>query len=61
MTITDDNLRRLETILQNAEKSQLWGTVELQFNNGELAVIRECKITKLQSRRGNSRDDRASY
>lgn len=60
MTVAD-NLKRLETILQNAERAQLWGTVELQFNNGELAIIRESKITKLQTRRGNSRDDRNSY
>jgi hypothetical protein len=56
MTVAE-NLKKLETILQNAERSQLWGTVELQFNNGELATIRESKVTKLQSRRGNSRDD----
>ena len=60
MTVAD-NLRKLETILQDAERSQLWGSVELQFNNGELAVIRESKVTKLQTRRGANRDDRNSF
>ena len=56
-----EKLKKLEQIIGDAERTRLWGTVELHFADGELSVIRESKTTKLTTRRGNSRDDKYNY
>ena len=56
----NEKLEKIKQILQDAERTHLWGVVEFTFNDGELSVIRETKTTKLLTRRGNTRDAQAN-
>ena len=46
-------LRKLETILDEAKKTSMWGTIEVTLQAGEAVVIHETRSTKLR-REGNN-------
>ena len=47
----------LTVALERLLKPGIYGHIELDISDGEIIVIRETKTTKLQSRKGNSRND----
>ena len=52
---------KLREALDKLLKPGIYGHLEIDVNDGEIAVIRETKTTKLTTRRGNPRNDHASY
>jgi hypothetical protein len=50
----------LDKILEEARSHGFWGHIELDFNDGELVLIRKTETTKLKSRKGANRDDSAN-
>jgi len=50
-------LKKLEAILDEARRTNQWGSVELILQCGEVAVIRETRTTKL-FREGTTHDPR---
>jgi len=51
------NPTALQEALDKLLKPGIYGHVELDISDGEIIVVRETKTTKLQSRKGNSRND----
>jgi hypothetical protein len=49
-------LKKLEAEIDAAERNRMWGTVEIQFNDGVPSLIRKSATEKLSTRTG---DDRA--
>ena len=51
----------MNTNVQEAlDRSQVpgyYGHIEIDISDGEIIVVRETRTTKLQSRKGNSRND----
>jgi hypothetical protein len=50
-------MKNLDRVIQEASAVGFWGQVELDFNDGELVVIRKTETTKLKTRKGANRDD----
>jgi hypothetical protein len=50
-------VKGLESVLQEANTPGFWGHIELDFNDGELVVIRKTETTKLRTRKGDNRDE----
>jgi hypothetical protein len=48
-------LKRLETILDEAKRTSMWGTVEIVLQFGDPVLIHEKRTTKL-SKEGNTHD-----
>ena len=51
-------IKKIMEILDAAEKSRLWGSVEIQFAQGKPTVLRENSTTKIDG--GNTREYRAA-
>ena len=50
-------LKKLEEMLTEAQRTNQWGTIEIDLQFGAPVLIRETKTTKLQSE-GNTRGPR---
>ena len=48
-------LRKLESILDDAERSKMWGSIELEIRDGMPVVIRKSSTEKLESATVNTR------
>lgn len=48
-------LKKLEALIDDAARTRMWGTVEIQFNDGEPALIRKSETEKLITRTGEQR------
>jgi hypothetical protein len=48
-------LKELEASIDDAARTRMWGTVEIQFNDGEPALIRKSETKKLITRTGEQR------
>jgi hypothetical protein len=48
-------LKKLETAIEDAERSRMWGTIEIQFNDGVPALLRKSETEKLATRTGDKR------
>jgi len=55
-----DTLKQIETMIQQAVSSRMWGSVELIFNDGDLAAIKKTETQKILSRKGTNYDGNAS-
>ncbi len=50
----------LEKLLADAKQSRFWGHLELDFQDGEIVVIRRSETFKIK-REGDKRDERNTY
>jgi hypothetical protein len=50
-------LKKLETILDEAKRTSMWGTIEITLQHGEAVVIHETRSTKLR-KEGNNPNER---
>lgn len=48
-------LRKLEAMIDDAERTRMWGLVEVQFSDGEPALLRKSQTEKLTTRTGEQR------
>ena len=48
-------LKKLETMLDNAQATRLWGKIEITLQDGEVSVINESRTTKIRQE-GNTHD-----
>lgn len=51
---------RVQEALKNAQVPGYYGHIEIDINDGEVAVVRETKTTKFTTRRGNPRNDHSA-
>lgn len=51
-------LRKLETILDAAQRDRMWGKIELEIRDGVPAVLRELRTENLKGARVTSHDNR---
>ena len=54
-------IRKLETMLDSAERDGMYGTIELQLRAGEVEIIRTSKTEKVPTRTENNRGRQNSY
>jgi hypothetical protein len=52
-------LKKLETMLDNAQATRQWGKIEITLQDGEVSVINESRTTKFR-KEGNTHD-RSEY
>lgn len=50
-------LKKLDAMLEEARRTSLWGTIEIDLQYGEAVLIRETRTTKLQQQ-GDTRGPR---
>jgi hypothetical protein len=48
-------LKELQSILEEVKGARFWGSLQLDFNDGELVLIRKSETIKI--RKENNRDD----
>lgn len=53
----DALLKKLDAILIAAERERMWGTIEIQLNDGVPALLRKSETEKLSTRTGEKRAD----
>jgi hypothetical protein len=54
-------LRRFEAILDEAGRTGMWGTVEVELQRGEPVLLRTIKTEKIEQRGEQSRATKKSY
>jgi hypothetical protein len=54
-------MKDLTSVLKEASSPGFWGHVELDYNDGELVVIRKTETTKLKTRKGDNRDEPSTH
>jgi hypothetical protein len=54
-------MKDLTAVLKEASSPGFWGHVELDYNDGELVVIRKTETTKLKTRKGDNRDEPSTH
>ncbi len=47
----------IEKYINDAQQRRLWGSLQLDFQDGVLALIRKEETIKIKTRMGNNRDD----
>lgn len=47
----------IERFIREAEATKLWGSIQLDFQDGQLSLIRREETVKVRTRTGNNRDD----
>jgi hypothetical protein len=52
-----DSMSELDKVLEEARTHGFWGHIELDYNDGQLVVIRKTETTKLKTRMGANRDE----
>jgi hypothetical protein len=52
---------KLQEAIKRTQVPGYYGHLEIDINDGEIAVIRETKTTKLTTRRGSPRNDQQDY
>ena len=43
-------------MLREAERTRFWGSIEFEYRDGQVAVVRKTETKKILSRKGNNRD-----
>jgi hypothetical protein len=51
-------LKRLDQMIDEAERTKLWGTIEVSFQNGVATIFRKITTERLTSEGGNPHEYR---
>lgn len=47
----------IDKYITEAQRARFWGSLQLDFQDGALALIRKEETIKIKTRTGNNRDD----
>jgi hypothetical protein len=53
----DELIKKLDTMIDDASRTNLWGTIEINFQSGQPTIIKETRTTNLKAE-GNTRGPR---
>ncbi len=56
-----DLMKKLEAVVDEMARGRIWGTLQVDFQNGEATMLRKTLTEKLPTDEGNRRGSNSNY